>query len=121
MDDQPHNLWGMIGAGLTSLIMGGLWLRTKLSKDAAEIANSRAEVDMITRLQEENRDLRMSLQDVTAERNKLYREVGELVGSVRALESSQKLLETQIEQLTKEVVTLRGALERSGNERRSQH
>lgn len=121
MDEQPQTLWGMIGAGLTSLVMGGLWLRTKLSKDAAEIANARAEVDMIDRLQEENKELRLSLQEVTAERNKLYREVGELIGSVRALETSQKMLESRIEQMKQEIVTLRGALERSGDERRSQH
>jgi len=121
MDDQPQTLWGMIGAGLTSLVMGSLWLRTKLSKDAAEIANSRAEVDMIDRLQEENKQLRLSLQEVTAERNKLYREVGELIGSVRALETSQKMLESRIEQMKQEIVTLRGALERTGDERRSRH
>ncbi|MND20842.1 hypothetical protein D3C76_48200 [compost metagenome] len=111
--DEPTNIWGALGAGIAGLVAGGAWLRTKLSKDAAEIANSRAEVDMITRLQDENRDLRLSLKEVTDERNKLYREVGELVGSIRALQSSQELLKTQIEQLKQEVVTLRGSLERS--------
>lgn len=121
MVDEPQGLWGMIGAGLTSLVMGGVWLRTKLSRDAAQIAGARAEVDMIDRLQEENKELRMSLNEVTAERNKLYREVGELVGSIRALESSQEMLKTQIEQLKNEVVTLRGTLEISGNDRQQKH
>lgn len=103
---------------MVSLVTGVMWLRTKLSKDAAEIANSRAEIDMIARLQEENKELRMSLQEVTAERNKLYREVGELVGSVRALESSQEVLREQIQQLRNELSTLRGSLERTGDERR---
>lgn len=120
MDGEPSNLMGYFGAGLTSLVMGGLWLRTKLSKDAAEIANSRAEVDMIDVLRAENKELRASLTDVTAERNKLYREVGELVGSIRALESSQKVLEGQIEQMRQEIVSLRGSLMRSGDERRAQ-
>lgn len=121
MEDQPQTLFGMIGAGITALIMGGAWMRTKLSRDAAEIAGARAEVDMIDRLQEENKELRMSLNEVTAERNKLYREVGELVGSIRALESSQEMLKTQIEQLKNEVVTLRGSLETTGNDRQQKH
>lgn len=120
IEGLPSDPWSAAGAGITGLILGVLWLRTKLSKDNAAIAGDRAEVDMINRLTEENRELRTSLNEVTQERNKLYREVGELVGSVKALEASQKQMETRIQQLTEEVNGLRQALQRAGHERRSQ-
>lgn len=109
----------MIATGLGGLGMGILWLRKKLSSDAAAIANDRAEVDMIERLQSENRELRTAITEVTEERNKLYREVGEMAGSIRALEVSQKQLEAQVKLLTGQIGTLRGALEKAGHERRT--
>lgn len=119
MDELPNNPWALIGAGLSSLVMGALWLRTKLSRDATAIASDRAEVDMLGRLQDENKELRASLAEVTAERNKLYRDVGEMAGSIRALEASQKLMEEHIAQLKAEITSLHGALERNGYERRA--
>lgn len=119
MDEMPTDTWGMIGGAITSLVLGGLWLRTKLSRDATAIASDRAEVDMLGRLQEENKELRASLAEVTAERNKLYRDVGEMAGSIRALEASQKLMEEHIAQLKAEITSLHGALERNGYERRA--
>ena len=117
--EDPQGLFGMIATGLGGLGMGILWLRKKLSSDAAAIANDRAEVDMIERLQTENRELRTALGEVTEERNKLYREVGEMAGSIRALEASQKQLEAQVKLLTGQIGTLRGALEKAGHERRT--
>lgn len=119
MEELPSNPWALVGTALTSVVMGALWLRTKLSRDATAIASDRAEVDMIGRLQEENKELRASLTEVTAERNKLYRDVGEMAGSIRALEASQKLMEGHIAQLKSEITSLHGALERNGYERRS--
>ena len=116
---DPQGIIGMIATGLGGLGMGILWLRKKLSGDAAAIANDRAEVDMIERLQSETRELRTALTEVTEERNKLYREVGEMAGSIRALEASQKQLEAQVKLLTGQIGTLRGALEKTGHERRT--
>lgn len=118
MDDMPTNPWALVGTALTSVVMGVLWLRTKLSRDATEIASDRAEVDMISRLTDENKELRSSLNEVTKERNQLYRDVGEMAGSIRALEASQKLMEEHISQLKSEIVSLRGALENNANDRR---
>lgn len=119
MEGMPDNIWSAVGVAITGLIGGALWLRTKLSRDATAIASDRAEVDMLGRLQEENKELRASLAEVTAERNKLYRDVGEMAGSIRALEASQKLMEEHIAQLKAEISGLHGALERSGYERRT--
>lgn len=119
MDELPNNPWALVGSGISALVMGALWLRTKLSRDATAIASDRAEVDMLGRLQDENKELRASLAEVTAERNKLYRDVGEMAGSIRALEASQKLMEEHIAQLKAEISGLHGALERNGYERRS--
>lgn len=119
MDELPKDPFAWISAAVGSAVVGGLWLRTKLSRDATAIAGDRAEVDMIDRLTTENRELRASLNEVTAERNRLYREVGEMVGGIRALEASQKLMEGRIVELTKEVTSLHEALERTGHERRN--
>ena len=116
---EPSGLLGMLGAGLTSLVMGGLWLRSKLSRDSVTIAADRAEKDMLERLQDENKDLRMALGAMTDERNSLVREVGEMTGSIRALEASQKQLLEQVALLSQQVNTLRTALQRAGHERRS--
>ena len=116
---DPNSLAGLLGAAAAALISGVLWLRTKLSRDATAIANDRAEVDMITRLQNENKDLRCALVEVTEERNKLVREVGEMAGSIKALEASQQHLKGQVEQLMQQILTMRKALERTGHERRN--
>lgn len=116
---EPSGLLAAIGAGITSLIAGGLWLRSKWSRDSVAIANDRAEKDMLERLQDENKDLRMALGAMTDERNQLVREVGEMTGSIRALEASQKQLLEQVAMLSRQVETLRTALQRAGHERRS--
>lgn len=119
MEGMPENFWAAAGMAISGVVGGVLWLRTKLSKDATVIASDRAEVDMLGRLQDENKELRASLAEVTAERNKLYRDVGEMAGSIRALEASQKLMEEHIAQLKSEITSLHGALERNGYERRT--
>lgn len=113
IEDIASNPWATAGAGVSALITGAMWLRTKLARDASTIANERAEVDMIERLQQENTYLRTEITTIAAERNQLYREVGELVGSIRALEQSQKLMEEHIAELKGEIQQLRDALERT--------
>lgn len=115
--DLPKDPWVILGTAVSGIMMGIMWLRVRLSKDATTIAGDRAEIDMIKRLGDENRDLRASLTEVSAERNLLYREVGEMAGSIRALEASQKLMELHIMQLKSEITGLHNALERTGNEK----
>ncbi|MBK3745700.1 hypothetical protein G3A39_41825 [Paraburkholderia aspalathi] len=117
MGDLPTDTWAVIGTAAAGLVTGVLWLRTKMSRDSTAIANDRAEVDMISRLQEENKELRSSLAEVSGERNRLYKDVGEMAGSIRALEASQKLMEEHVSQLKEQIASLRDALERSNEQR----
>lgn len=110
MDTPPTNTWAWIGAGIAGLISGAMWFRTKMSRDAAEMANHRAEIGMLDRLQQENRDLSERLETVMAERNRLYRDMAEMAGQLKALEIRQKEMEGTIQSLTAEVDQLRSEL-----------
>lgn len=58
---------------------------------------------MLDTLQRQNAELRTSLSEVTMERNNLYREVGLMTGSIKALEDRQKTLEETINLLRLEL------------------
>lgn len=101
---QAGNTWQIIGASLGSLLTGGvvgtLWFRRRLSSDAAEIANDKAEVDIIKTLQEDNQQLRASLKEVNAERDKLWKEMAEM-------SASMKIMEFQLSSIREELAALR--------------
>lgn len=103
IDELPKDPASLFGAALTGLVMGGLWLRSKLSRDSVQIANDQAEIGMLENYRKENGELRASLSEVTQERNKLYREVGEMAGSVRALEQRCKMLEETLAELRNDI------------------
>lgn len=103
IEDLPKDPASLIGAALSGLIIGGMWLRSKISRDNVQIANDRAEINMLEDYRKENGELRASLSEVTAERNKLYREIGEMAGSIRALEERSQALEKTIDQLRSEI------------------
>lgn len=110
---------GWFTAGGIGLAWGLTWLRKFFSSTNAAVANDRAEKDMLERLTEENKTLRTDLETVTKERNEMYRTVGELTGTMKAMKSQLDLQEAQISQLTSEVSQLRQALQRTGYERRN--
>lgn len=101
---QSGNAWQVIGASLVSLLGGGsigaLWLRRRISSDAAGIANDKAEVDIIKTLQEDNLQLRASLKEVNAERDKLWKELAEM-------SASMKIMEFQLSSIQQELSALR--------------
>ena len=103
MDELPKDPITLAGMALSGLVMGGLWLRNRLSRDNVQMANDRSEISMLEEYRKDNSKLRASLAAVTEERNKLYREVGELAGSVRALEQRSKMLEDTISELRKDI------------------
>lgn len=103
IDDLPKDPASLIGAALTGLVMGGMWLRSKISRDNVQRANDQAEINMLDTYRKENGELRASLAEVTQERNKLYRDIGEMAGSIRALELRSKMLEETIAELRQEI------------------
>lgn len=111
MLEAPDTIWGVLGTGLAGLIGGLFYGRKKISGDNADIANNRAEIDMIARLQEENRELRTALSTVSDDRNRLYREVGEMVGTMKVMANKQETMEDTILKLTQEVERLRKAVD----------
>ncbi|WP_287030037.1 MULTISPECIES: hypothetical protein [Pseudomonas] len=110
---------GWFTAGGIGLAWAMTWLRKLVSGTNASVANDRAEKDMLDRLTGENDKLRGLLETVTRERNDMYKTIGELTGTMRAMKSQLDLQEGHITELTKEVAQLRQAMQRSGNERRN--
>jgi chromosome segregation ATPase len=109
---------GWFTAGGIGLAWGLTWLRKLYSSTNASVANDRAEKDMLDRLTGENDKLREHLETVTRERNEMYKTIGELTGTMKAMKSQLDLQESHITQLTQEVAQLRQAMQRNGNERR---
>lgn len=109
---------GWLTAGGIGLAWGLNWLRKYISSTGASVANDRAEKDMLERTLAENEKLNQRLEAVTKERNEMYKTVGELTGTMKAMKSQLDLQESHITQLTSEVAQLRQALQRSGHERR---
>lgn len=101
---QAGNSWqaigGSIGALVVGLLGGGMWMRRRISSDAAEIANDKAEVDIIKTLQEDNLQLRASLKEVNAERDKLWKELADM-------SASMKIMEFQLSSIREELAALR--------------
>ncbi|MBF8642278.1 MULTISPECIES: hypothetical protein [Pseudomonas] len=110
---------GWLTAGGIGLAWGLNWLRKYMSSTGASVANDRAEKDMLERTLAQNEKLNSQLEAVTKERNDMYRTVGELTGTLKAMKSQLDLQESHISQLTSEVAQLRQALQRSGHERRN--
>lgn len=106
MMPEPQDLWGMLGAAVVGLVSGGVWMRTKLPRDAADIAASRAEVGMIDRLQQENIDLRDTLGKVYDDRNQLAMQLAEVSGSMRAMTEKTAHLEATVEEMRQEISRL---------------
>ena len=107
---EPTGFWAGIGAAIASLVGGAVYMRTKLSRDSAEIAGNRAEVDMLDRLQAENRALRDDLTAVYEERNKLIVTLAELSGRMTAMTEKVSHLEQTASALREEVARLSKAL-----------
>lgn len=122
---NPTTIWGAAGGALTAAIAGFFWFRKTMASTAAGVAGDRAEVNMISVLQEENASLRTRLDAAERERNAMFQQVADLTADLKIVKAAQdvqaRLMETQTQrisdltatnqELTQEVGRLRVALE----------
>ena len=112
MEELPGGgTMGALGAAIAAFIGGFFWLRKTLASTAADVAGDRAEVDMISVLQQENKELRDRLSNTEKERNELWKQIADLSAQLQIIQSKMETLTTTNQQLTDEVHRLRQALE----------
>ena len=100
-------------AALGSLI-AGLWansaFRRRFSRDRAIVATDDAEVDLLTRLQNENKMLRERADQAFKERNDAVAELGGLRREVELLRANVATLEGQVERLQARIEAMIGGV-----------
>lgn len=112
MDELPTGgTMGALGAAIAALITGVLWLRKTLASTAADVAGDRAEVDMISVLQQENKELRERLNETEKERNEQWKQIADLSAQLQIIQAKMESLTETNQALTAEVQRLRQALE----------
>lgn len=108
MDLTTMNVPGGTGGALgfiVAAIGGAIWfIRSAWRKDRVEGAQTRAEIDIIARLeaQLEKANARADLAEQRAdlaykERNEAYREIGDLKGTIAALTTEVRLLKERLD------------------------
>ncbi|HEJ7283067.1 holin [Serratia phage Parlo] len=102
MDDltSPNGIWGAAGAAVIAIIGGVVWVRKLFASTAADVAGSRAEVNMMDVLQQENRDLRERLTASEKERIEQWQTIADLKGQVSMLQNQVELLNQEIKRLS---------------------
>jgi predicted RNase H-like nuclease (RuvC/YqgF family) len=118
-------IWASIGTAFVSLVAGGMWFVKQRAKDSADIAGSKAEVEMLAELKEENKTLKEERDAANKERIGQWRQIAEMDARLLIIQNSVEiltqqnnsltaqvdLLTQQNQSLTKEVSRLRTALE----------
>lgn len=102
---------GAIGAAVAAFITGFFWLRKTIASTAADVAGDRAEVDMISVLQQENKELRERLNETEKERNEQWKQIADLSAQLQIIQAKMESLTETNQALTAEVQRLRQALE----------
>ena len=102
---------GALSAGAVAIISGVLWFRKMFASTNADIAGDRAEVNMITVLQEENARLRERLSAVENERNEQFKQIADLSAKLTILNERVETLTQTNQKLTEDVQRLRASLE----------
>jgi peptidoglycan hydrolase CwlO-like protein len=97
---NPTTIWGAAGGAVAAAIAGIFWVRKMLASTAADVAGDRAEVNMITVLQQENATLRERLIAVEAERNEFFKQIASLQADLKIIQASQDSLTNRITELT---------------------
>lgn len=97
---NPTTIWGAAGGAVAAAIAGVFWVRKMLASTAADVAGDRAEVNMITVLQQENATLRERLAAVETERNELFKQIASLQADLKIIQASQDYLTNRIAELT---------------------
>ncbi|WP_413724682.1 hypothetical protein [Sodalis sp. RH16] len=118
-------IWASIGTAFVSLVAGGMWFVKQRAKDSADIAGSKAEVEMLAELKEENKTLKEERDAANKERIVQWRQIAEMDARLLIIQNSVdiltkqnnsltaqvELLTQQNQSLTQEVSRLRSALE----------
>ena len=97
---NPTTIWGAAGGAVAAAIAGVFWVRKMLASTAADVAGDRAEVNMITVLQQENATLRERLAAVETERNEFFKQIARLQADLKIIQASQDSLTSRITELT---------------------
>ncbi len=88
-----------IAGGLTALVLAGLGIRKRCAADTRQIEADHVKIEFYQELATQLKDTRAELATVSAERNKLAREVGELSGKVALLTRENEHLEARMKAL----------------------
>lgn len=128
METLPAGLgiWGLIGGGIPSVILGFMWFLQYKSKLSNEIAGNSAMKEALDRLEKQLETVTRERDEADMERRKQWQEFNQLEGQVNKLnllcerltQQNQNLslqvgeLTSQNKTLTEEVTRLRQNLER---------
>lgn len=102
---------GAIGAAVAAFITGFFWLRKTIASTGADVAGDRAEINMISVLQQENQQLRERLSETEKERNEQWKQIADLSAQIQIIQSRMQALTQTNQELTEEVQRLRKSLE----------
>ncbi len=120
-------IWASIGTAFVSLVAGGMWFIKQRAKDSADIAGSKAEVEMLAELKEENKTLKDERDTANKERIAQWQQIAQMDAKLLIIQNTVEiltkqntsltaqvdLLTQQNQSLTQEVSRLRTALEAS--------
>ncbi|QWA09543.1 hypothetical protein GTU79_19575 [Sodalis ligni] len=96
-------IWASIGTAFVSLVAGGMWFVKQRAKDSADIAGSKAEVEMLAELKEENKTLKEERDAANKERIGQWRQIAEMDARLLIIQNSVEILTKQNNSLTAQV------------------
>jgi hypothetical protein len=105
---SADSLWTGVGGALVALVGGAVYMRRKLSQDAAGRAGDRAEIDIIAKLSESLKNAQTRQTELETRADKAYEERNKLVEEKAELRGKNIYLEAQVDMLRAELDKLRG-------------
>jgi predicted nuclease with TOPRIM domain len=101
-----------IGGAVSGLVLGGLWMRTRVPRDNLEIKGNTTAIEMLTRLTAESARYASDAKEAAAQRIADAKEIGKLSSENQRLQhelnnTNQRViaLQTRVEKLTKLIAT----------------
>ena len=108
------SLWTGLGGAIVALVGGAIYMRRKLSQDAAGRAGDRAEIDIIAKLSESLKNAQTRQTELETRADKAYEERNKLVEDKAELRGNNIFLEAQVAMLKEEIARLRGSPQGTG-------